>query len=495
MNLEWLALGMSMRSNNGGTMNDVQEAIRLHREALALCPPGHRDRSMTLHNLGYTSIVCFRDTGDVSHLEDAAKMHVEGLELRGEGHPERPRSLLSLGTVLLHRYYQLGDTRDLNEGIRMYQESVPLCSPGHIHRALALNNSASALQIRYQLHGLVDDLEQSTKVLRKSLSICQPGNSMRDMVSNNLTQNLRVRFSLLGDESDIKEAIMLIREALEHRSGDATLLLTLTQSLREAYEQYYRMQDLDEAINVQEAWIRKQDTGVDTASLHLVDLAELLLLRAKVIEDLDGLNRAAELCQRALDLLQPRNLVKHHILRVYSDVLRRRFFALNVPSDAHEALARAEEALALLSPSNAERALCLFTLSRLYLTRDTPFYSQGAAIHIFREAMENSHCNPQLRLRHGVDILEMMEQTQNGIIDGPPRVHLLDSYRLTIDLLPRVAYFGLDARTRLRVLTKAEGLAINGAANAVLAGQPEIAVELLEEGRAVFWNQHLRLRT
>lgn len=45
------------------------------------------------------------------------------------------------------------------------------------------------------------------------------------------------------------------------------------------------------------------------------------------------------------------------------------------------------------------------------------------------------------------------------------------------------------------MLTKAEGLAINGAALALTLGQPDVAVELLEEGRAVFWNQHLRLRS
>lgn len=38
-------------------------------------------------------------------------------------------------------------------------------------------------------------------------------------------------------------------------------------------------------------------------------------------------------------------------------------------------------------------------------------------------------------------------------------------------------------------------MASNGAAHALVLCQPQVAIELLEQGRAVFWSQHLRLRT
>ena len=58
-----------------------------------------------------------------------------------------------------------------------------------------------------------------------------------------------------------------------------------------------------------------------------------------------------------------------------------------------------------------------------------------------------------------------------------------------------MAYFGLDAKSRLRTLAKSDELAANGSAHALTLAEPRIAIELLEQGRAVFWLQHLGLRT
>ena len=493
--LEWLGMCIMRRSNHGGADNDLEKAVRLLHEALEFRTPGHRDRIGTLNSLGATLITCYHGTGDLAHLEYAAKLLSEGLTGLDEAHPQRHRALILLGMVYIHQYQQFGDHRGLDKGIRLFRESIPLCLPGHFSCVSALNSTGAAIKLRYELHGELDDLDQSIGLLRRGLSECQPGNFVRDSILNNLTHVLLMRFSLFGEEDDVREAITLIQEAVQHRPGDATLMLTLTESLRQSYKQSRRMEDLNEAVNVHDAWLERRDTGFLTASLHWHDLADLLLLRHQVTESVDDLDRAAESCQRALELRQPDHPERYQTLRIYSEVLRRRFISSGSLSEAKEALKLAEESVRLLPAAHSERAICLFNVSRLYLTRDIPYYSQSTAIRIFQLAMEDSDCNPQLRLRHGAEILEMAETAQGSNLDELSRALLLNSYRMTIDLLPRVAYFGLDARTRLRVLTKAEGLAINGAALALTLSQPDVAVEILEEGRAVFWNQHLRLRS
>jgi hypothetical protein len=72
---------------------------------------------------------------------------------------------------------------------------------------------------------------------------------------------------------------------------------------------------------------------------------------------------------------------------------------------------------------------------------------------------------------------------------------VLEAYTLVIRLLPRVASFGLDHPGRLRELSGAEMISRNAAARATAAGRDADAVEMLEEGRGVFWSQALRLRT
>lgn len=95
-----------------------------------------------------------------------------------------------------------------------------------------------------------------------------------------------------------------------------------------------------------------------------------------------------------------------------------------------------------------------------------------------------------------MDVLRHLENCSSKFDgDSDLRLALLGVYTQTIDLLPRVAYFGLDIASRLRVWSNSDKLAADGAAHALNLHQPQVAIELLEQGRAVFWLQHLRLRT
>jgi hypothetical protein len=70
----------------------------------------------------------------------------------------------------------------------------------------------------------------------------------------------------------------------------------------------------------------------------------------------------------------------------------------------------------------------------------------------------------------------------------------MDAYIAAIGFFPRLA-LGLDLQSRQHVLTVGtDGLARDAAACAIRSGQFDLAVELLEEGRGVFWSQVLQLR-
>jgi hypothetical protein len=67
-------------------------------------------------------------------------------------------------------------------------------------------------------------------------------------------------------------------------------------------------------------------------------------------------------------------------------------------------------------------------------------------------------------------------------------------YLRCVRLLPLVASFGHDHTTRLQVLADADMISRNAATRAVLMRRESEAVEMLEEGRGVFWSQALRLQ-
>jgi hypothetical protein len=71
----------------------------------------------------------------------------------------------------------------------------------------------------------------------------------------------------------------------------------------------------------------------------------------------------------------------------------------------------------------------------------------------------------------------------------------IEAYHIAINLLPRLAMLSLDVHSRQQALTCSDGLACDAAACAIQSGQYDKAVELLEEGRGIFWSQALKLRT
>ena len=68
-------------------------------------------------------------------------------------------------------------------------------------------------------------------------------------------------------------------------------------------------------------------------------------------------------------------------------------------------------------------------------------------------------------------------------------------YAEAVKLLPIVAWHGLNRTTREEQLAQWDSLAVDAAACTVLDGRPEIACELLEQGRSILWSQALNLRT
>ena len=72
---------------------------------------------------------------------------------------------------------------------------------------------------------------------------------------------------------------------------------------------------------------------------------------------------------------------------------------------------------------------------------------------------------------------------------------ILDAYTVAIDLLPQLAWIGLSLHDRYHQLLRAADGACDAAAAALDVRRPELAVEWLEQGRSIVWNQLSQLRT
>jgi hypothetical protein len=62
-------------------------------------------------------------------------------------------------------------------------------------------------------------------------------------------------------------------------------------------------------------------------------------------------------------------------------------------------------------------------------------------------------------------------------------------------LLPRIAFFGIHPYSRLQSLKQGQTIAMTSASHALNLSLPKKALELMEQGRAIFWTHTLRLRS
>ena len=65
-----------------GRMEDLENVIIYHREALTLCPLGHPGHSSSLNNLAIAIFTCHEQSGRMEDLKEVITYHCEALTLR-----------------------------------------------------------------------------------------------------------------------------------------------------------------------------------------------------------------------------------------------------------------------------------------------------------------------------------------------------------------------------------------------------------------------------
>jgi hypothetical protein len=113
----------------------------------------------------------------------------------------------------------------------------------------------------------------------------------------------------------------------------------------------------------------------------------------------------------------------------------------------------------------------------------------GACISAFKDAAHSSTAYPSIALNAARKWAEVSRS--NGDLTSA-----LDGYRTALEILPKVAWLGLDVPSHHGQLVreKSENLGCLAASCAIQLGYLEDAVELLDLGRSVFWKQASSLR-
>jgi tetratricopeptide (TPR) repeat protein len=420
------------RFHQHGDLDSLAEAIELFHEALRLRPAGHRDRSLSLERLGNMLHARFQHMGNLDSLAEAIELHRQALDLRPPGHPDRSMSLNNLANALQTRFEQLGDLDALAEAVELHRQALALRPQGHPNRSSSLGNLASALQTRFRQLGDMDALAEAVELHRQALDLRPPGHRDRSISLNNLAIALEARFQQLDDMDALAEAVELHRQALDLRPpGHPDRLLSLR-------------------------------------------------------------NLAGALCEQS---------------RAASSVSEECVATFTIPrcvAALDEALSLYTEGLRFCPRGHPQRIELLFDTGLCIIRPRTHIHNFADGIRYILDALQDPASSAQKAVRYSTWALPLLEtgyqfsiEQTNTVQPSQHQYHdlLLEAYILVIPLLPRAASFGLDYAERLRVLSRAQAISRNAATRAIAAGRDTEAVEMLEEGRGVFWFQALRLRT
>ncbi|KAG1857354.1 hypothetical protein DFJ58DRAFT_840648 [Suillus subalutaceus] len=314
-----LSMVLSIHFECQGSDKDLDWAIALQREALALCPVGHTDRETLalypvghterykpLHNLAHLLCTRFDQQGNGEDLDQAITLQREAVALCPVGHPDRSLPLDNLAKLLCTRLDQRGNGEDLDQAIALHREALALCPVGHTDRSLSLNNLAAALYTHFHHRGNGEDLDEAFALQREALAPCPVGHTDRSMSLNNLANLFSTRFDHRGSGEDLDQAIELQREALALRpvghTGRSMSLSNLVLRLSARFDYRRNDEDLDQAIALQSEALALRPVGHKHRSMSLSSLANRLSARFAHRGNDKDLDQAIALHREALVL-------------------------------------------------------------------------------------------------------------------------------------------------------------------------------------------------
>ncbi len=290
-------------------------------------------------------------------------------------------------------------------------------------------------------------LDFATVCKREIAFLCPPGHPERYAALSNLAVALQTRYDSSGVRADLEEAISLRREVLH--SDKSAALKNLAVSLQARYEASGERGDLEEAADLHRLSLQLRPEGHPGQYSALMDLILSFESHFKAAGDRADLEAAISVHRESL----------------------------NLRPTGHP------------DRSSSLHKLCL-SLEQLYQdSQDSSVQTEITTLILEAITDVSSHLSQRL-----MTALNWVHPNHT-MIDPPLRLHLysesLSLLQMLITLRP-----GIDGQHKLlAAFPQIRTLAVDGAGEAIAAGELERAVSMLEQGRQVLLSSLQKYRT
>ncbi|KAG9083206.1 hypothetical protein FRC06_004655, partial [Ceratobasidium sp. 370] len=434
-----------------GNLEDLERSINHHKRAVQLAADDSPSKAGLLSNLSASYQRMSRRLGRPEDIKASATCAEQAVHLAPSDHEDRPGYLSNLGNSYFRLFESSGKLGDLENGISCMEQAVFLTPEGHPSKPARLNNLGLSHQELFERFGMLENLDKAVSYLSQAVSLTPDNHPDKPVWLTNLGISQDWSFRRLGRLEDIEDAIRSHQGANLLTPDDhpykAMCLHNLGNSYLSLYEQFGKPEDIEKAINYfQQALLLtpKEHFG---QSERLSDLGSAYKYRFECLHALEDIQSAIH-CQKQAVMLTPdgylhkSGLLKNLALS-YVDLFER----LGQHSD-----------------------------------RDN-------AIDCFRQATLMPCGHPVTKL-----VISRAWALSCTSLSASP----LEAHKHSMTFLPQVVWLGISTNRRYEYLASdlsLRGLVTEAAASAISAQKCPLALEWLEEGRAIVWSQMLQLRT
>lgn len=498
--LSGLATTLFWRFFRTGAIELLEQIISLNQQALDLYPPGHRDRPAAMCALGASLSACSHYTGNLQPLNNAVNLLEEAISLQGNEDATYINTLHSLAVALTNRSMHTGNLADVRRGIDMFYKTAAMTPKGSPFPPLIFSNPGFVIDYCLSTYASPDFLEVAIRLRREALVITPPEHVLYPVFQHLLILCLRTRFKYYGDLIDADEAIDLIPSLLQQSNETGPLHAQFLWAAATIYHDRFRntdaLLDLTEAIRLIRLCLSKVKKDDPRHHEWVAFYGENLNALHLNTGDEGALVSALQQYEISLELSPESQIFRPECLAALARTHIRCFMLWGNPQDMELAIANLTKALISVPSQHPLRLNILRDLASAHLTPGSPYYNRLTALEHLKMSLSETTFKTVSRVKGACELLEQLNAQCDPCDLTVDELRLtMDIYERIMELNPRIAFFGFDSRSCLRLIRYTVSLARDAAEYGLLLSRPDLAVEMLEQGRALFWTHYLRLRT
>ena len=240
----------------------IDKAISIQREAIESLDPGHPDRAYLLNDEGvlwHAKYERNRNKEDIEQAVRAARDAVQAL------HPGTEDTRVVLGCLSLwlgHRFQELGHPEDLEEAISTAKRSLELQTSGSKQWWEIYNNVAAPFINRYgPCPYSTEALDKANNFHSAALNMARPGHEHSSEYFLALSRLCHARYRLSDSVQDLEKAIGFGYEAVKmsyFADGVDRGPVHLSEALFAHYQATHTLSSLEEGLRLSRIWLAKE---------------------------------------------------------------------------------------------------------------------------------------------------------------------------------------------------------------------------------------------